>query len=148
MKPLEIYRLALIVLAITLIQLPGLSQTSDTSKVILSKRDALKVLAKGYEAKALEQQRDLLLMANDTLKARISIKEMQITNLNGQISDYRNVVTSKDAIISTQGEQRKIWEANIASLTKEVKRQKRAKKWTAFAGLVTTGLATFLLLKK
>lgn len=131
-----------------LIQLPGLSQTSDTGKVILSKKDALKVLAKGYEARALEAQRDLLFNQVDTLKARISIKEMQILNLNGQIADYKSIVSSKDAIISTQLEQRKVWEANVASLNKEVKRQRRAKKWTAFAGLLTTGIASYFLITK
>jgi hypothetical protein len=127
--------------------LPVLSQTSDTSKVVLNKRDALRVLAKGYEAKALEQQRDLLLNQVDTLKARIAIKDGIILNKDGQISDYRNIVSSKDAIISTQGEQRKIWEANIASLNKEVKRQRRQKKLTAFVGILTTGIAVYFALK-
>lgn len=106
------------------------------------------MLTKAEQARAFEQQRDLLLAGNDTLKARISIKDMQIVNLNGQISDYKNIVTSKDAIISTQSEQRKIFEANVAALQKEIKRQTRAKRFTAFVGLLTTGIATYFLLTK
>jgi hypothetical protein len=131
-----------------LIQLPGLSQSSDTSKVTLPKKDALKVLAKGYEAKALEQQRDLLMMANDTLKARISIKDMQVINLKGEISDYKNIIISKDEIIKVQTEQRKVFETNVAALQKEIKRQTRAKRVTAIVGILTTGIMTYLLIVK
>lgn len=131
-----------------LIQLQGLSQISDTSKVLLSKKDALKVLAKGYEAKALEQQKDLLLNRVDTLKARITIKEMQIVNLNAEVDNYKNIIVSKDAIINLQGEQRKIWEANISDLNKQVKRLRVQKKLTAFAGLLTTGIAVFFFFTK
>lgn len=73
---------------------------------------------------------------------------MQIINLNGQISDYKSVISSKDAIISTQNEQRKIWENNIAVLNKEIKRQRRAKKFTALAGLLTTGIAVYFAIVK
>lgn len=106
------------------------------------------MLTKAEQAKSLEQQRDLLLNANDTLKARIAIKEGIILNLNSQISDYKNIVTSKDAIISTKDEQRKIFETNITVLNKEVKKQKRAKMFTAFVGLLTTGLSLFLFISK
>lgn len=114
----------------------------------MSKKDAIKVLSKGLEAKALEAQRDLLLNQVDTLKARISIKEMVILNLNGQISDYKNIVSSKDAIITTQGEQRKIWEDQIVTLNKELKKQRRQKRMTAFLGLLTTGIAGYLYFTK
>jgi hypothetical protein len=148
MKSLKTYLPVLIALAIMLIQLPGLSQSSDTSKVTLPKKDALKVLAKGYEAKALEQQRDLLMMANDTLKARISIKDMQVINLKGEISDYKNIIISKDEIIKVQTEQRKVFETNVAALQKEIKRQTRAKRVTAIVGILTTGIMTYLLIVK
>lgn len=123
-----------------------LSAFSDT--ICVDRQQFVRMLTKAEQARALEQQRDLLFNQVDTLKARISIKEMQIVNLNGQISDYKSIVSSKDAIINTQSEQRKIWEANVASLNKEVKRQRRAKKWTAFAGLLTTGIATYFIIKK
>jgi hypothetical protein len=51
---------------------------------VLNRKQALKVLTKGLEAKELQTQRDLLLNEVDTLKARITIKEMMISNLNGQ----------------------------------------------------------------
>lgn len=106
------------------------------------------MLTKAEQAKALEQQRDLLLNANDTLKARIVIKEGIILNLNGQISDYKNIVTSKDAIISTKDEQRKIFETNITALNKENKKLRRKATFTAFIGILTTGIMSFLYFSK
>lgn len=105
-------------------------------------------MQKGYESKAFEAQRDLLLNQVDTLRARISIKEMMIINLNGQISDYKNIVSSKDAIISTQSDQRTLLEQQLALKNKEIKKQRRAKKWTALLGIVTTSAMTFLFLTK
>lgn len=121
-------------------------RTGDT--ICVDREKFVRMLTKAEQAKAFESQRDLLLMGNDTLKARISIKDMQIINLNGQISDYKNIISSKDAIISTQAEQRKIFEANVAALQKEIKRQTRAKRLTAIAGLLTTGIATYFLITK
>lgn len=128
--------------------LQGHSQISDTSKVIISKKDALKVLAKGYEAKALEQQRDLLLIANDTLKARISIKDMIILNLDGKISDYKSIVSDKDAIIQAQKDQRTILQNQVDQKNSELKKQRRKTRFTAFIGILTTGLATYLFISK
>lgn len=128
--------------------LQGHSQISDTSKVIISKKDALRVLAKGYEAKALEQQRDLLLIANDTLKARISIKDMIILNLSGKVSDYKSIVSDKDAIIQAQKDQRTILQNQVDQKNIELKKQRRKTRFTAFIGLLTTGLVTYLFISK
>lgn len=114
----------------------------------MDRAQLVKKLIQAEQSKAFEQQRDLLLNANDTLKARVVIKEMQIVNLNAQISDYKNIVSSKDAIISTQGEQRKIWEANIADLNKQIKKLRTKSKLTALAGLLTTGIAVFFYISK
>lgn len=114
----------------------------------MDRAQLVKKLIQAEQSKAFEQQRDLLLNANDTLKARVVIKEMQIVNLNAQISDYKNIVSSKDAIISTQGEQRKIWEANITDLNKQIRRLTTKAKLTALAGLVTTGIAVFFYMSK
>ncbi len=122
------------------------SQGSDT--IILKKQDAIKVLQKGLEAKAFEAQRDLLLTQTDTLKARIAIKEGMIANLNGQISDLKNIVSSKDAIISNQTDQRNILQKQLTLKDNEIKKERRGKKWTAVLGIVTTGLATFLFITK
>lgn len=122
------------------------SQTIDTIHV--NRQQFVRMLTKAEQAKAFESQRDLLLNQVDTLKARIVIKEMQIVNLNAQISDYKNIVSSKDAIISTQGEQRKIFEANITDLNKQIKRLRTKSKLTALAGLLTTGIAVFFYMSK
>lgn len=124
----------------------GLSQNFDT--IVLSKKAALKVLQKGYEAKALEAQRDLLLNQVDTLKARITIKEMMVTNLNGQIDDYKNIVRSHENIIGNMKEQKTIFESQITVLNKEIRKQRRGKKWVAFLGILTTGAMTYFYLTK
>lgn len=110
--------------------------------------DAIKVLSKGYEAKALQAQRDLLLNQVDTLKARIVIKENIIFNLNIQISDYKNIVQSHESIIATQKEQRSLLEQQIDQKNKDLKKLRRKTRLTAFAGILTTGLTAFLLLAK
>src|SRR5690349_9403222 len=98
MKPSIIYRYGFLSWLLMSIAFAGLSQSSDTNNVVIPKKDALKVLSKAYEAKALEAQRDLLLNQVDTLKARISIKDMIISTKNEQIDNYKNIVSSKDVI--------------------------------------------------
>jgi hypothetical protein len=127
----------------------ALSQPSTTSKVIpIPEKDALKILAAAYKSKDFEAQRDLLLNQTDTLKARIAIKEGMIANLNGQISDLKNIVSSKDAIISNQTDQRNILQKQLTIKDKEIRKERRAKKWVSFLGIVTTGLATTLFILK
>lgn len=128
------------------IHLELFSQTTDTINV--NRTQFVRMLTKAEQARAFEAQRDLLLNQVDTLKARISIKDMQIVTLNGKISDYKSIVSSKDAIISTQSEQRKILEQNTSALNLQIKKLKRKNRWTAFAGLLTTGLVTFLFISK
>lgn len=101
------------------------SGNSDT--VILNKKDALKILAKAYEAKALEAQRDILLMQVDTLKARISIKDMMISAQSGQISDYKNIVASKSSIIQITEDQKKILEKAVSDANKRYRKEVRKK---------------------
>lgn len=125
------------------------SQPSGTSKIAIPEKDALKVLAKGYEAKAFEAQRDLLLTQVDTLKARISIKEMVILNLNGQIADLKSMVSSKDIIITSQGEQRTILEQQVTGKNSELRKQKRKTRFVAFVGTtVASGLLYLFITKK
>jgi L-cysteine desulfidase len=125
------------------------SQPTGTSKTVaIPEKDALKVLQKGYEAKALEQQRDLLLNHVDTLKARIVIKDMIILNLNGQIADYKNIIQSHTNIVKAAQEQRTILEQQLSIRDKELKKQRRKTKWTAFLGIITTSAAITLYLLK
>lgn len=130
---------------ITTIPFVSFCQRIDT--ICVDRPQFVRMLTKAEQSKSLEQQRDLLINANDTLKARISIKEMQITTLNGKIEDYKLIVSNKDAIISTQQDQRKILEQNTAALNLQLKKQKRKTKWTAFAGIFTTGLVTYFFIK-
>lgn len=106
------------------------------------------MLTKAEQAKALEAQRDLLLNQVDTLKARIVIKESIISVQNEKLEAYKNIVSSKDAIISTQVDQRKIFEQNTAALNHQLKVQKRKTRFVSFIGLVTTGLMAYLFISK
>lgn len=105
-------------------------------------------MERAWAAKSLEAQRDLLLIQVDTLKARIDIKEMLIANLNAQISDYKNVVSSKSSIIQTMEDQRKILEKQANDLNKQIKREKRRKTFFQITTFVAIGAGVTLLLLK
>jgi chromosome segregation ATPase len=127
----------------------GLTQNlNDTSKISISKKDALKVLGKAYEAKALTEQRDLLLNQVDTLKARIVIKEMLITTLNGQIDNYKNIKASQESIIQTMKDQQSLLEKQITLLNKDIRKKNRRERWTAIGGVALAGLLTYLYISK
>ena len=122
------------------------SQSSDT--IVLNRQHALKVLSKGLEAKALQEQRDLLINEVDTLKARIVIKEMIIANMSGQITDYKSIVQSHENIINTMKDQRSVLESQIATLNKQIKKEQRKKRWVTIAGVLTTAGSLFLYFSK
>lgn len=129
-----------------MIAFAGFSQsTKDT--ICVDRAKFVRMLTKAEQAKGFERQRDLLLGQVDTLIARISIKEMLISVRDGQISDLKNIISSKDAIIQTQSEQRKIFESNNAALIKQIKKAQRGKRFVAFIGLLTTGIAAYFAIK-
>lgn len=120
-------------------------QPIDTIHV--NRSQFVRILTKAEQSKSFEAQRDLLLNQVDTLKARIAIKEMQVSNLSGEIADYKSIKASNEKIIQTMQEQRTIFEKDVADLNKQIKKQRRAKKWTALLGILTTsaGLALYIL---
>lgn len=142
----KVFRVGLL-LSLTITTLSGAySQTSDT--IVLNRQHALKVLAKGLQAKELEAQRDLLLTQVDTLKARIAIKEMIVSTLNQQLADYKNIKASQDAIIGTMKEQRSLLQNQILTLNTTIKKQRRKTRWTAFLGVVVAGGLGYLYFTK
>lgn len=120
--------------------------TKDT--ICVNRAKFVNMLTKAEQAKAFEQQRDLLLIGNDTLKARIVIKDMQLVNKDAQISDFRNIIRSKDAIISTQGDERKIFDTQIVGLVKDLKKERRKTKGVAFLGILIAGISGYLYITK
>lgn len=96
----------------------------------------------------MEAQRDLLLVQVDTLKARIAIKEMIASDLSGQVGYYKNIIQSHENIINTMKEQRTLLESQIADKNKELKKQRRKTRLTAFIGLLTTSASIYFLITK
>lgn len=135
------------VLMLIMTALESFSQgSSDTINVNRTK--FINALNTGLEGKVCKEQRDLLLMANDTLKARIAIKDGIILNLNAQISDFKNIIKSHESIGKTKDEQRTLLEQQLAEKDKEIKKQRRGKKAAAFIGIIVTVVSGYLYITK
>lgn len=85
--------------------------------------------------------------------------EIQLDSLNSQIGyleekikieQEKNSVTVEhyQGQLELMKEQKALLMETITSLNKEIIRLRRGKKWTAIGGVVSTGLAIFLSLKK
>jgi chromosome segregation ATPase len=124
------------------------SYCQPTDTIHVNRQQFVRMLTKAEQAKALEAQRDLLLNGIDTLKARITIKEMMIANLNGQVGDYKNIIASNESIIATMKEQRSIFEAQVKDLNKQIRKQRNGKRWTAVVGILATAASLILYITK
>jgi septal ring factor EnvC (AmiA/AmiB activator) len=95
-----------------------------------------------------EEQRNECFRNIDSLNKLISIKQSQIINLSAQVADYRKLKATYEGELKTMREMRLIFERQITSLQKEIKRQKRKKKWATFVGLAAFAGITFLYITK
>ncbi len=120
--------------------------SSDT--IIVNKQKFVNALKSGLDGKAYKEQRDILLIQVDTLKARIAIKEMIISTMQGKINDYENIVSSKSSIISQMEEQRKLFEQQAKDLNKQIRKQQRSKTFFKITTFVTIGAGAALYFLK
>ena len=92
-------------------------------------------------------------------KEQKKLFEQQVNVLNDRILNYRNIITNlneKDSAtiegyeleLKTMREERLIFEDQVKSLEKLLKKEKRKRKWTAAGGLALTGIATYLYIVK
>jgi hypothetical protein len=113
----------------------GLSQSTE---ICLPDSSVRKILIAAEQKKVLAEQVKLL-------EQRISIKEDIIRNLNSK--DSVTVLTFQTQI-NEYKEQKLIYDQQLNSYEKLLRRQKRKTFFATFGGLLTTGITTFLLIKK
>lgn len=122
------------------------SATSDT--IVLNKEDALKVLAEGLKAKVYKEQIASLQKDKDTLLQLIELREQMIQNLTAQGETYKQLISSYQSEIKTLREMRALINGQVASLNKQIKKERRKKRWASFLGIGAAGiLATLYILK-
>lgn len=115
---------------------------SDT--ICLPIAQAQKVMIAAEQRKVLQERVNLLTSDLDLLNSRIILKEAVITDLKDKESINALIITTFRNEISTMQDQRKIWEGEIKSLQKQLKKQKRKTFWTAMAGVASTAGAFWL----
>lgn len=106
--------------------------------VMIPRKDALATLAKAEKVSILEsiisqKQKDI-----DTLTGRISVLN-EIINQMSVIEDAnKSIILSYEKQIKEMEDIRKLYDLDIRSLKKEVRKYKRKAFWTAMAGVATT----------
>jgi hypothetical protein len=131
----------LIILVVILIVSEGRSQTSKSDTVCFPISDALKVLEKGKEAQVLEKRVANLKSVLDSIQLRITFKDSIINTLKEKDAINSSIISGYKVVEKTLIEQRDAYSAQLTSTEKQLKKQKRRKKFVAFAGLVTTTAA-------
>lgn len=126
-----------------LISLKGNSQTIE-----IPVEQAKKVMA---DAK----QKPLLLEKISLLNADISLLNQRIKQKDSIISSYQVMEGNYDAILlamednkAVMLQQRQLYEEQLTSFEKLLRKEKRKRFWTAAGGVVTTGLAAYLYIIK
>jgi len=112
--------------------LEGQSQTSDT--LCFDVPTIKKLLIAGEQGKVLKQQ---VVILND----RITLLQSMVTNLEAKDSA---TVASYEAEIKTMKEQRVIFEDQIKTFEKLLRKEKLKRKLISGVGILTTGLAIYL----
>lgn len=82
------------------------------------------------------------------LNYRIVEKEAIITYLKQKDTANNNIIHTYESQILVMNEQRKIWEDQIKSLNKTVRKERRKRRWTAIAGIATTSILVYLYITK
>src|SRR5690348_11208228 len=134
----------LIISGALLVTMTAFAQPSDTSKVLIDRQDALRVLAKAKET--------------DLLKEKLADKEADINNLTARINGKDDIISlmkerkgidsatlvTYEKEISVMKEQRKLFELDAVAYKKQIKKAKRKSRWLAISGILTTAGAFWL----
>lgn len=133
-------------MALTVASFAGNSQTTDT--ICLPIAQAKKVLADAKQKPVLQENIALLQADIKTLTDRISVKEAEIRNLDGQLVADQEIINQLKAEKQLYEEQRSIMLDQAKGFEKLIKKEKRKRRWTAFWGLAGTGIMTYLFISK
>lgn len=91
------------------------------------------------------RQKDVLVEQVNILNERIAGLQSIIANLHEKDSA---TVVGYESQIRIMAEERIIFEDQISTLEKMLKKERRKRKWTAFGGIALTGIATYLYIIK
>lgn len=86
----------------------------------------------------------ILLELSRIQREDIRIQGDRINNLIERDSLRTNIINNQEKQISVMGEQRKLYDAELSSVTKLLKKEKRKRWWTAVAGIVAASGAFWL----
>lgn len=132
--------------ALTCLSFAGNSQRTDT--ICLPIEQAKKVLADAKQKLVLLERIQLLQADIATLNERISVKQAEINNLEGQAVADQEIINQLKSEKVLYEEQKKILLEQAKSFEKLLRKEKRKRRWTAFGGLLSTGIMTYLLITK
>lgn len=125
-------------------QLEGLSQPTDTSKVWISRPDALKKLAQADSLKVYKKIVQKYSDDIDTLTRLIISKQTQIDTLNSLDRTNGKIIHTYDKEIAIMKEQRGALEKELSVVNKELRREKRKRFISSVLGVLSTAGALFL----
>lgn len=100
------------------------------------------------QKKVLDEKVSLLSADIDLLNQRISEKEKIIADLKAKDTANISIIGTYDKEISTMKEQRKVFEDQLKSFSKQLRKEKRKRFWTAAGGLAGMGVLAYLYISK
>lgn len=133
-------------MALTVASFAGNSQTSDT--ICLPVTQVKKVLADARQKPLLLEKIKLLQSDIQIMEERIAGKEAIINNMERDQLASQEIIDQLKEEKHLYEEQKKIMLDQARAFEKLLKKEKRKRRWTAFAGFVSTGIVTYLFISK
>lgn len=121
-----------------MMNLHGQSRTSAGDSVWVSAKAARNLLIAAQQKPLLEEQINIL-------NQRIQAKEAIIEALQGKDSINAQVAKSFQEEIRIMREQRAVFEADLKSVNKQLRRARTKTKLVALAGIITTAAGIFFI---
>lgn len=142
----SIIRSLLLLTALTAVSFTGNSQNTDT--ICLPIAQAKKVLADAKQKPVLLEKVQMLQADIKLMEERIALKESIINNMERDQMASQEIIDQLKEEKQLYEEQKKIMLDQARSFEKQLKKEKRKRRWTAFAGIVSTGIVTYLFISK
>lgn len=133
-------------MALTVASFAGNSQTTDT--ICLPIAQAKKVLADAKQKPLLLEKIQLLQADIKLMEERIAAKESIINNMELEQMASQEIIDQLKEEKRIYEDQKKIMLGQARAFEKLLKKEKRKRRWTAFAGFVSTGIVTYLFISK
>lgn len=129
--------------AFLLMNLNGSSQTIE-----IPVEQAKKVMADAKQKPVLLEKIALLNTDISVLNERIKQKDSIITAYEAKDGNYGAMITAMEDNKAIMLQQRQLYEEQLQSFEKLLRKANRKKFWTSVAGVLTTSIATYLYITK